>query len=164
MVQQVTNTRTDKQLTEKDLARIAYASCLNLFHTNSMFDPWPLGIEFCIDFDWIKKTDKDKYEMRRTWGSTGIGNSPNNMSNDTRAKEEKTLDQLIKAHPEYKPLQSESFCYKVGDERLVISCYYRPKNFNKSKLGLFLMNPSFGSYDFGYHLIITPKPGLFPVK
>ena len=164
MVQHVTNTRTDKQLTKKDLARIAYASCLNLFHTNSMFDPWPLGIYFAIDFDWIKKVDEDKYEKRRTWGTTNMGNSPGNMNNGTEAAEIGTLSQLIKAHPEYKPLQSESFCYKVGDERLVISCYYRPVNFNKSKLGLFLMNPTFGSYDFAYHLIITPKPGLFPVK
>ena len=165
MVQHVTNTRTDKQLTKKDLARIAYASCLNIFHTNSMFDPWPLGISFVIDFDWIKKIDRDKYEMRRAWGSTETGNSPGNMYNGIAAEiEEMTLSQLVKKHPEYKPLQSESFCYNNGDERLVISCYYRPKNFNKSKLGLFLMNPSFGSYDFGYHLIITPKPGLFPVK
>ena len=169
MVQHVTNTRTDKQLTKKDLARIAYASCLNLFHTNSMFDPWLLGIYFAIDFDWIKKISGDKYRWQRAWGLTSSGNSPENMGNGsdgTFAYEgyEGTLSQLVNRYPELKPLQSDLFCYNNGDERLVISCYYRPRNFNKSKLGLFLMNPSFNNYDFGYHLIIIPKPGLFPVK
>ncbi|MBQ7674714.1 MAG: hypothetical protein IJT36_09465, partial [Alphaproteobacteria bacterium] len=43
MVQHISNTRTDKQLTVNDLARISYASCLNLFHTNTMFNPWPFS-------------------------------------------------------------------------------------------------------------------------
>ena len=37
MIQQLSNTRSDKQLTSTDLAHIVYASCLNLFHSNSVF-------------------------------------------------------------------------------------------------------------------------------
>ena len=164
MVQHVTNTRTDKQLRTRDLARIAYASCLNLFHTNSMFDPWPLGIFFAIDFDWIKKVEGDKYVWQRVWGTTDFGNSPENMQYGSYNGGELTLNQLVNEQPELKPLQSDLFCYNNGDERLIISCYYRPQINKPKKLGFFLMNPTFGGYDFGYHLIITPKPGLFPAK
>ncbi|MBQ7673933.1 MAG: hypothetical protein IJT36_05345 [Alphaproteobacteria bacterium] len=43
---QIANTRTDKQLTLNDLVRITYASCLNLFHTNTMFTPWIFFYQF----------------------------------------------------------------------------------------------------------------------
>ena len=162
MIQHVTNTRTDKQLRFNDIRNITYASCLNIFHTNSMFNPWPLGVFFAIDFDWIKKIDGDKYMWQRSCALTS-STSLENMSK-SQASGTSTLDQIVARYPILKPLQNDLVCYSNGDEKLVINCYYRPANYNKSKLGFFLMNPIFDSAKFGYHLIIIPKPGLFPVK
>ena len=50
MLQQLGNTRTDKQLTSSNLSRISYVSCLNFFHTNTMFKPWSLGIYYVVSF------------------------------------------------------------------------------------------------------------------
>ena len=158
MVQQLGNTRTNKQLTHKDLARISYASCLNLFHTNSMFSPYPLGIYFAIDYDWVKKIEANKYQHKQCWGTTS-GTSPQNMSNSSgNAISTKTEEKIEAIH-------SDLVCNGIGEEKLLISCYYRKVggSFNKSKLGLFIMDPQFGAYDFKYKIIITPKPGLFPV-
>ncbi len=89
--------------------------------------------------------------------STSLKNIRKNEASGTS-----TLDQIVARYPVLKPLQNDLVCYNIGDEKLVINCYYRPVNYNKSKLGFFLMNPSFGAYDIEYQLIITPKPGLFP--
>ena len=44
-------------------------------------------------------------------------------------------------------------------------------NFSKNKLGFYLLTPDFGqpgnnynTIGFAYRLVITPKPGLFPIK
>ena len=163
MVQQLTNNRSDKRLTTKDLARITFASCLNLFHTNTMFNPWPFGIFFAIDYDWLKKLDGNNYQWNETWATTQQGTSPDTMYTGT-SNTKVTLDRLITVYPALKSVQSELVCYNEGEEKLIISCYFRPKNFNKSKIGLFLINLVFGNKDFGYHLVITPKPGLFPIE
>ena len=61
-------------------------------------------------------------------------------------------------------------CDKDGDERLIVEAIYRNRNFNKSKLGFFLLEPKNNTKGtdgnnalFLYKLVIVPKPGLFPV-
>lgn len=158
MIQQLSNTRENKQLTHTDLARIAYASCLNLFHTNSMFYPWPLGIFFAIDYTWVKRIDSDKYYVKKSWATTQSGNSPSNMTKSTgNAWATTNMSSVELTH-------SDLICHKDGDERLLIECFYRPNDFNKTKFGLFIIDPKFDNYKFVYRLVITPKPGLFPVK
>ncbi|MBQ7673940.1 MAG: hypothetical protein IJT36_05385 [Alphaproteobacteria bacterium] len=159
MVQQLKNTKADKQLTTKDLAIIAYASCLNLFHTNSMFSPHPLGISFTIDYDWVKRINSGSYQHERYWGTTEKNcSSIETLGKGTNGLTTYTQEKVKTLHPDL-------ICDNDGDERLLIQCYYRQESgFSKSKLGLFLLNPKFGTYDFGYKLVIVPKPGLFPAK
>ncbi|MBQ7673758.1 MAG: hypothetical protein IJT36_04440 [Alphaproteobacteria bacterium] len=61
MIQQITNTRLDKQLTHNDMKRIVYASCFNFFHTNSMFSPYPFGIFYDVYLYYVRKTSDDQY-------------------------------------------------------------------------------------------------------
>ena len=168
MIQQITNTRSDKQLTKNDISRIVYASCLNLFHSNTMFSPFPFGICFSFDYFHIKRLNSDSYQYDDGWGSTESGGSPNTMSMQCNGTSTKNKSQIEKIHPDL-------VCDKDGDERVLIYCAYRRlNNFNKSKLGLFMMDPGYvvgGKHtghvfkDFLYYsLIITPKPGLFPGK
>ncbi len=174
MVQQASNTRTDKQLTKNDIARIAYASCLNLFHTNSMFKPWLFGIAFSIDYYYVKRVNADSYQYQYGWGSTDTDYSTGQATPSTISCG--CDDVMIKTRSEVNILHPDLVCEKDGDERLLINCAYRRmKNFNKSKLGLFLIEPGtivggmhtthHAFKDFLYHnLVITPKPGLFPGK
>lgn len=166
MIQQVTNNRSDKQLTQNDLARISYTSCLNLFHTNSMFDPWPLDIYYDIDYVYVKRISSDSYKIQTGWGSTSQGSSPNDMSKNFENVATRNLAAIQAYHPDL-------VCDKDGDERLLLKCYYRKKKigtFNKSKLGFLIINPkttkdpNSGKSNnlFKYYLVITPKPGLFP--
>ena len=160
MLQQIRNTKSDKQLTQNDLARIAYASCLNLFHTNSMFKPWPLGMYFAIDFWWVKRISENNYRLQTGWGTTASGNSPNGMTKNIGDRNAQTFEGVKGIHP-------DMLCDKDGEEKLMIDCSYRKVNFNKSKLGFFIITPqsSYASnYLFRYTLVITPKPGLFPGK
>lgn len=165
MIQHVTNTRADKQLTINDIRRITYASCLNLFHTNSMFNPWPLGIYYVAHFYYVKRLSSDNYQIQRTYSSTSSGNSPNNMVRSSVNISTITRDQVEAIHPDL-------VCQKDGDERVLIFLVYRKTSgFNKGKLGFFLFSPpNVRAADNSiinvcvYHLVITPKPGLFPVK
>ncbi|MBQ7674540.1 MAG: hypothetical protein IJT36_08580 [Alphaproteobacteria bacterium] len=165
MIQQVSNTRTDKQLTSLDFARIAYASCLNLFHTNTMFKPWPLGIYYAVNFCWVKRIDNNSYQFQQCWGSLSVGTSPSEMNKLCGTVVTKTYAQIQAIHPNL-------ICTKDEEERVCIECYYRkpPSGYNKSKLGFFILEPQLKkSWDvsnnlFLYSLIITPKPGLFPGK
>lgn len=159
MIQQISNIRTDKQLSHDDLARISYASCFNLFHTTSMFNPWPFGIYFAIDYYWVKRISSDTYQYKQYWGTTGAGNSPKNMSKSSNSVVvTKTLNEIVAIH-------LGLVCNKDGEERLLLACYYRPtKAFNRAKLGFFLLNPNIAGNKFSYKMFITPKPGLFPIK
>lgn len=169
MIQQLTNTRSDKQLTKNDIGRIAYASCLNLFHTNSMFKPWPFGIAFSIDYYYVKRLN-NSYQYQYSWGSTDYSSgtpSPKTMSKGCN-------DIVTKNQSEIEALHPDLICNKDGEERLLIFCCYRRMSFSKSKIGLFLMEPksviggvhtNHSFKDFLYQsMVITPKPGLFPVK
>ncbi|MBQ7674467.1 MAG: hypothetical protein IJT36_08180 [Alphaproteobacteria bacterium] len=46
MIQQITNTKVDKQI----LNRIAYASCLNLFHINFRFYALSFGNMYAMSY------------------------------------------------------------------------------------------------------------------
>ncbi|MBQ7673072.1 MAG: hypothetical protein IJT36_00865 [Alphaproteobacteria bacterium] len=165
MVQQLTNTRTNKQLTGSDLGRISYASCLNLFHNNTMFRPWPLGIYYIIVYQYVKRISSDNYTYQYVWTSTG-----NTSEVKTELLDGMNIDSqatLTKTESQVRQLNSDLVCQKDGDERLWIQVYYATStltNFTKSKLELFVLEPKFGTNgNFIYNLIITPKPGLFPV-
>ena len=160
MIQNLGNTRTDKQLTTSDLARISFASCLNLFHTNTMFRPWPLGIYYGINYRYVKRLEANSYQYQHSWGSTSGGNKPTNIQKGADSTmSTKTASQVQGIHPDL-------ICYKDGEERLVVEVVYRRTSFDKSKLGFLLMvpkNSSDGSNLLQYKFVITPKPGLFPV-
>ena len=167
MVQQIGNTRTDKQLTSGDFQRICLVSCFNFFHTNSVFFPWPFGFSVGIDLEYVKRLSSDNYQYQQSYSSC----KKNGFIKYTGSLYTKTKAWV-------KDLNPNLVCNKDGDERLLITYYYRKQdNFDKSKLGLFLLEPqavptTHGStiiqYEipnlFIYRLVITPKPGLFPAR
>ena len=162
ILQQLGNIKSNKQLTRDDFARISYASCLNFFHTNSMFTPWPFGVYFIIDYFWVKRISENTYQYQKCCGSTIRTGSPffgffNRYCENVQTK---TLDQVQKLHPDL-------VCDKDGDERLWLSCRYRKINFTKSKIGFFFIEPiSKNNWEdlIAYQLVISPKPGLFPAE
>lgn len=162
MIQHVTNKRTDKRLTKKDIARITHASGLNFFHTNAMYDPWPFGIYYLIDCFYVKRINSNSYQFQEIWGSTVSARTPNDMGRAASVTT-RTLAQVQAMCPDL-------VCDKDGDERLIVEAIYRNRNFNKSKLGFFLLEPKNNTQGtdgnnalFLYKLVIVPKPGLFPV-
>ena len=160
MIQQLSNTKENKQLTKDDIGQITHASCLNFFHTASMFYPWPLGVFYSVDLYYVKKLSNDKYLYQHSYGS---GQSGDSLSTIERCVEStQTFDpQQVKA------IHNDLICNNEGDERILVTCCYRKANsFNKSKLGFFMINPtSTDKMDrvgtiFIYETVITPKPGL----
>ena len=161
MIQQLRNTRSDKQLKLNDMARISYASCLNFFHTSSMFSPWPLGIFYSLDIYYVKRLDSSTYLHQQCWATTEAGTSPSNMFKGRTGTWQITTTQATAIHPDL-------ICDKDNDERVLIRCRYRKMNFTKSKLGFFLIEPKaetlYNQANFiEYKLVITPKPDLFPI-
>ena len=170
MIQQITNTRTNKQLTIDDLGRIAFVSCLNFFHTNSMFKPCPFGIRPSIRTYYVKRINKNEYQLQICYANTAVTDNtsaPLQMDKNCGKLTTQTLSQIQELHPD---LSSD----KNGDERVLIIYFYYPFYFDKSKLGLFLLypKPAYLSWtsssdiilgNFVYNLVISPKPGLFPI-
>ena len=168
MIQQLRNKKSDKQLTSKDFGRIAYASCLNFFHNNTMCSPWPFGVYYNIDFYWVQRINSNKYQYQQCWCSTFSWTSLGQINGVCGSISEKNLNQIKAIHPDLE-------CTKDGDERVLIDYSYRRRynadKFNKSQLGFFILNPKvikgtdgINRVLFGYKLVITPKPGLFPGK
>ena len=167
MVQHVTNKRTDKHLTKKDIARITHASGLNFFHTNTMYVPHPFGIYYLVDFFYVKRISSDSYQFQEVWGSTVSAKTLKDTGHATSVTT-KTLAQIQAMCPDV-------VCDKDGEERVLVEVNYRSttadaSKFDKSKLGFFLLKPKgikgTDGYDnslFLYKLVIVPKPGLFPV-
>ena len=165
MVQQIGNIRTNKQLTASDMQNVTYASCLNLFHSQSMFPPFSLGIFYSACFNWVKRIDSNSYSWQQGWATTIVGNSPATIHAFFGGVYTKNLAQI-------KSIHADLVCEHDGDERLLIICAYRRSpNFNKSLLGFFLLEPRLGTNAFygansqaffEYMIVITPKPGLFP--
>lgn len=168
MIQQLGNTRSIKQLTKQNLNRMTYTSCLNFFHTISMFYPWPFGIYYVAHFHYVKRESSNSYKYYSWECSTanpaqtvdeGMWNSDMSCTNESASK-------IQELHPDL-------LCSNDGDERLLITCLYGSTvntHFSKSKLGFFMLEPSWSNKkggndyygNFVYQLVITPKPGLFP--
>ena len=168
MTQQISNTRSDKQLTAADLARITYACCLNFFHTNTMFNPWPFGISYSINFIYVKRLNSNSYQYQSSWGSTESGVSPVNMGRYVGGIPTKKLSEI-------ENVNTDLVCSRDGEEKLFLNCTYRRMlNFDKSKIGLFLLDPQMvkgGMHTTNrypdllyYQIVISPKPGLFPAR
>lgn len=165
MVQQVGNTRANKQLVWQDIARIVYASCLNFFHTDTMFPPWPFGIYYNVDMFWVRRIDESKYEYQWCYKSFSKNSTEVLRNAWCKAVTTKTSAEIEALHPDL-------ICDTNGNERLLIECCYRKKShYDKKKLGFFILDPqTIKSGDgesnnlFLYRLVITPKPGLFPAE
>ena len=167
MLQQIKNTKSDKQLTKEDFGRIAYASCLNFFHTNTMFTPWPFGVFYDTTFAYVKKIDSGTYQYQMTWACTLEGTSPSGIYTQCGSVVTRTQAQVEAIHPDL-------VCNNIGEERVLISCYYRKHHIgfkNKGQLGFFILEPKTMTATNGrtaiffmYDLVITPKPGFFPAK
>ena len=168
MIQQLNNTRENKQLTSKKIALTAYASCLNLFHNNSAFT-WSFGIVVAVDYWWVKRISSDKYQYQVGWAITSNAN-PTEMGQSCWDIWTASASLIQHLHPDL-------VCHKDGEERLLILYAYRKlANFDKSKLGLLILEPNFVETDeynnlnegnkaiFYSIIVITPKPGLFPIK
>ncbi len=160
MVQNITNTRSDKQITKQDLARIAYASGLNFFHTNSMFAPYPLGVYYMVYFSYVKRISSNEYQISDSFWSSLVTTHEAKLGYS--AVMTKTKDYVQKV--------PELVCQNDGEEKLAIHCTYRIENKN---LGFLIRQPkSFpfstpfvgSSASFVGKVVITPKPGLFPPK
>ena len=152
------------------MKKIVFAGSLNLFHTNSMFYPYPLGITPYAYFQYVKRVESNKYNYQAFWiNANNNSSSPATLDGGGYADESttKTLSQIIDIHPDLE-------CHKDGNERLLINYWFGAMcgNESSSKLGLLIMKPKWGSRgysldnkgSFSYVLIITPKPGLFPLK
>ena len=166
MLQQLGNTRTDKQLTSTDCAHIAFASCLNFFHTNSMFEPSPFGIMYVAHFYYVKRINNNSYQYQKCFGATQNATSVQTMNKYCSSVTQKTLAKIQSLHPDL-------VCNKDGEERVLIECVYRAARNYKSKrqLGFFLLEPrtirsTLDNSDnfFSYCIVITPKPGILPCK
>lgn len=173
MLQQLGNTSTDKQLSINDICRIAFASCLNLFHTNAMFKPYPFGIYYLTYFYYVKRISSNNYQYQAFWATTGNSGLNSNILTD---RINKSAGNIVKqSQLQIEAIHPDLICQNDGEERLLIECWYNKATsvFSKSKLGLFILEPNFGTANianrngrgnFSYSLVITPKPGLFPVK
>ena len=117
-----------------------------------------------MDCWWVKRISSDKYQYQHCYGSTSTGQNPNEMWKACLSVYTGTSEQIKKIHPDL-------VFDKDGEERLLIECGYRKRgNFDKTKLGFFLLSPKvteksrYGADLFMYQLVIVPKPGLFPGK
>jgi hypothetical protein len=173
MLQQISNNRTNKQITIKDIRNISYASCLNFFHTTTMFDPYPFGIYYVAHFYYVKRISSYSYQYQKSYGATDHSTSLKNMKNIVEGSGD-GVSTIRSAKVE--AMHPDLICQNDGEERVLIDCNYGKlkwgsEQINKSKLGFFILNPpDVKSVDgrtnnaFVYQLVITPKPGLFPVK
>ena len=167
IIQQIGNTRTDKQLTKYDFGRIAYASGLNFFHTGAMFTPYPFGIYYAVCFFWVKRINENSYQYQKSHGTTSsAGTSPAEINQNCSRLQTKTKKEITEMH-------HDLICDNDGDEKLLIEVSYRKNSryYNRNKLGFFILEPKIQSSLDGINnsffkciLIITPKPGLFPAK
>ncbi len=89
--------------------------------------------------------NKGNYQYQHiliTTGKGGKSHPVNTMLCSIGSVETKTSAQVEEIH-------QDLVCYNSGEERLFIKCWYANPNaniypYNKSKLGLFLLEPKFG--------------------
>ena len=168
MVQQIGNTKSDKQLTKTDLANIAFSSSLNFFHNNTMFRPNLLGLYYAVSYEWVKRINENSYKFQHCYSTTSYGDSPSNMNKGYTETTTITKSEVAAKN-------TDLVCSNDGDERVCIECCYRKPDysgyvFKKNNLGFFILNPvkktgidGMTNNFFFYQILITPKPGLFPV-
>ena len=166
MIQQVANTRTTKALTLKDIINVSYASCLNFFHTNTMFSPWKFNVFPVAYYFWVKRIDSSNYQYQSCYASGYYGKTPAGMNQHFDTVKTKKISDIQAMHPDL-------ICDKDGDERVCIEYVYRfpPSPYDPKKLGFIIMRPSRSAKSiagtdrsiFRYTIVITPKPGLFPI-
>ena len=124
------------------MARIVYARFLNFFHTLTMFLPYPFGIYYLVHFCNVKKMSNGNYQYQHILITTGKGGKPhpvNAMFCSFGSVETKTSALIEEIH-------QDLVCYNSGEEHLFINCWYANSSvnlypYNKSKLGLFLLEP-----------------------
>ena len=163
ILQQLKNTKAEKQLTSSDFQRISFASCLNFFHTDKMFK-FQFGVYYNMECAWVKRINNDSYQYQNCYGNTGVGTAPSDMACNSTNISIKTLAQV-------KAMHSDLECDKDGDERLLIECSYRIYS-DENLLGFYILGPKkvVGTINtrspcfFIHQIVITPKPGLFPAK
>ena len=179
MVQNINNVKSDKQLTLTDIKMICFASSLNLFYTNSMFPPYPIGIKQCVYFHYVKRISRNEYKVQQIWtnaeeNTTSVNTIRGGMTSGTNLQ----TWELSKVIDRCSGLE----CFNDGEERLLINVWYDSnvwldpikyqENAVNRRLGLFILRPIWGRNgyqtdnkgNFSYLLVITPKPGLFPIK
>ena len=107
----------------------------------------------------ICSINNSNYQSQFCWTSTYLGSPPN------------AIDRSIGSVETYSSVDSDLMGSKDGDEHLKLTVHYRMIDFDKSKLGFFFLNPKFTriygtTLDdiFSSNIVITPKPGLFPIK
>ena len=162
---QIGNTKSDKQLTLRDMRQITYACGLNFLSVSSnMFKPWPFGVYVMLNCYWVKRINNDEYQYQHTYCFTQQGTEPHNM--DCRVDNVSTI-----ALSQVEALNPNLVCHKNGDERLLVGYYFRKAaGYNKRKLGFFILEPgnikgsAAANSVFVHEIFISPKPGLFPVK
>ena len=97
MIQQINNSKANKQLSISDMKRIVFAGGLNLFHTNSMFYPYPLGTTPHAYFQYVKRVDSNTYNYQNFWVNAYESNSsssPATLDGDSSPTSTKTLSQI----------------------------------------------------------------------
>lgn len=148
-----------------------YVCCYNLFHTNTMYSPWPLGLEPNIYWIYAKRINANEYQCQfnRIYHTHSYSASSINMNNCFGSLHTKTPAQLQAISPDL-------ICDNDGDERVLVWAFYLPyTDWNKMKMGFFILPIAKTSYtandtsvsvgvNFQYKVVFTPKPGLFPVK
>ena len=169
MVQQIGNTKENKQITLNNIARIAYTSGLNFFiNPEEIFYPFLRGIYYTLIGYYVKRISSNSYYIQSYYSTSSLGKYWNNSR--------KGCSQITsKSSTEIKTVDKNLLCDKDEDEKVVLEYSYRRINrsdtpYNKHKLGLFLIDPPIRtSIDklsndfFNYRIVFTPKPGLFPV-
>ena len=165
MIQQISNTRSNKQINTENLSFITHASCFNLFDTKSF------GIMMKVCLFYVKKVGDDSYTYQAISFGTAdpFGTNVDQLAN-VGATRTQNYSAMITKCPSLD--RTDMFIENVGDEKLLIECFYHPSaSYSKNKLGFIILSPEFGSIsryksnrgNFAYRLVIIPKPGLFPV-
>lgn len=166
ILQHIKNNKTDKTLTKDDLARIAFASCLNFFHTKSMFNPFPFGLYYAVNYEWVKRINSNSYQYQHCYATTNYGTSPAGMNRGYESVATKTQADVEAKNPDL-------VCDKDGEERVCVEGCYRKTYISSQKVqvGFFILTPrTYKGIDgmtnnfFTYQIVFTPKPGLFPAK
>ncbi len=126
--------------------------------------PWPLGICYYVHFSHAKRISANEYQISDSYWC---------IYNATTFKAELAYSNLVTRTKDHLQKRApELICQNDGEEKLGIYCTYRPKG-NKKNLRFLIRQPMtfpFATLLIGFSalfvgtVVITPKPGLFPLK